>query len=115
MNGRRAHERRTPTSGRPAQRTRNPNTKKPCDPAWNRPRPTGHLSVLGWVVDSGSDTVYEYNRDTGGLIASFALAGGNTNPQGIADPPPALLPSENNSASAIALAETMASASGSTC
>ncbi|MEJ7592803.1 MAG: S8 family serine peptidase [Planctomycetaceae bacterium] len=49
-----------------------------------------------WIVDSGTDRVYQYN-DTAILISSgyrsasavFALANGNTNPQGIADPPPA--------------------------
>ena len=41
-----------------------------------------------WIVDNGSDTVYEYDRDTGSFIGSFALAAGNTDPQGIADPPP---------------------------
>ena len=42
-----------------------------------------------WVVDNGSDTVYEYDRDTGALLGSFTLdtGVGNTNPQGIADPP----------------------------
>lgn len=45
-----------------------------------------------WVVDSGTDRVYKYaNGRTGAaaLTSSFALATGNTNPQGIADPPPA--------------------------
>ncbi len=47
-----------------------------------------------WVVDSGTDRVYQYNdavyRTTGSQNAStsYALASGNTNPQGIADPPP---------------------------
>jgi hypothetical protein len=46
-----------------------------------------------WVVDSGTDRVYQYNgaasRTSGSQTAasSFALAPGNTNPQGIADPP----------------------------
>ncbi len=47
-----------------------------------------------WIVDSGTDQVYQYDA-TAGLTSgsksansSFALAGGNTNPQGIADPPP---------------------------
>jgi len=47
-----------------------------------------------WIVDSGSDRVYEYSNargnSSGNQAASvtFALAAGNTNPQGIADPPP---------------------------
>lgn len=48
-----------------------------------------------WIVDSGTDRVYQYagatSRTSGSQapLASFALAAGNTNPQGIADPPPA--------------------------
>lgn len=48
-----------------------------------------------WIVDSGADKVFQYtaaaSRTSGILIAamSFALAAGNTNPQGIADPPAA--------------------------
>src|SRR5690606_37377873 len=47
-----------------------------------------------WVVDSGTDRVYRYagavTRTSGSQSAAevFALAAGNTNPQGIADPPP---------------------------
>ena len=66
--------------------------------------PSG-ASTSVWVVDSNTDTVYEYNRDTGSFIGSFGLAAGNSNPQGIADPPPMLLTSENGSASAMALAD----------
>ena len=46
-----------------------------------------------WIVDSGTDKVYQYDsavtRTSGSQAASttFALAVGNTNPQGIADPP----------------------------
>ena len=46
-----------------------------------------------WIVDSGTDLVYQYNDSailTSGsqsAAAVFALAAGNTNPQGIADPP----------------------------
>jgi hypothetical protein len=46
-----------------------------------------------WIVDSGTDRVYQYNvaasRTSGSQSAAlwFALAAGNTNPQGIADPP----------------------------
>jgi hypothetical protein len=48
-----------------------------------------------WVVDSGTLKVYQYvgaaGRTSGSQTASatFALAAGDTNPQGIADPPPA--------------------------
>jgi hypothetical protein len=69
------------------------------DPA--NSRPTGitldpsnpdHL----WIVDAGTRLVYQYSGAVGwvggGLpraaSATFALAVGNTNPQGIADPPP---------------------------
>jgi len=54
-----------------------------------------------WIVDSGTDRVYQYDaavgRTSGSQAAStsFALAAGNTNPQGIADPPvgePASMP-----------------------
>ena len=48
-----------------------------------------------WIVDSGTDRVYEYsnavNQLNGSSVSaanSFALAAGNTDPQGIADPPP---------------------------
>ena len=47
-----------------------------------------------WIVDNNTDRVYQYSnavgRTSGSLAAStsFALAAGNTNPQGIADPPP---------------------------
>lgn len=46
-----------------------------------------------WIVDNGSKLVYQYTASatltSGSLAASatFALAAGNTNPQGIADPP----------------------------
>jgi hypothetical protein len=48
-----------------------------------------------WIVDNGTDKVYQYvgaaSRTSGSqsAAATFALAAGNTNPQGIADPPPA--------------------------
>src|SRR5262249_39074897 len=48
-----------------------------------------------WIVDSGTDKVYQYvgaaSRTSGSqnAAATFALAAGDTNPQGIADPPPA--------------------------
>lgn len=47
-----------------------------------------------WVVDNGTDRIYQYDgaasRTSGSQSAStsFALTAGNTNPQGIADPPP---------------------------
>jgi hypothetical protein len=47
-----------------------------------------------WIVDNGTDAVYRYagaaTRTSGSQspASSFALAAGNTNPQGIADPPP---------------------------
>jgi hypothetical protein len=46
-----------------------------------------------WIVDSGTDRVYQYTgaafrtRLSQGASATFALAPGNANPQGIADPP----------------------------
>jgi hypothetical protein len=46
-----------------------------------------------WIVDSNTDRVYQYtaaaSRTSGSQSSatSFALAAGNTNPQGIADPP----------------------------
>jgi hypothetical protein len=46
-----------------------------------------------WIVDNGTDRVYQYtaavSKTSGSLTAaaSFPLAAGNTNPQGIADPP----------------------------
>jgi hypothetical protein len=48
-----------------------------------------------WIVDSGTLKVYDYtaaaSRTSGSqaAAATFALAAGDTNPQGIADPPPA--------------------------
>ncbi len=53
--------------------------------------PTGASQSI-WIVDSGTDRVYEYGSARGNaggsLVGSFGLAPGNTNPQGIADPPP---------------------------
>lgn len=51
-----------------------------------------------WVIDSTDDAIYEYSgaasRTSGSQAAGavFNLAAGNTNPQGIADPPPAFGP-----------------------
>jgi hypothetical protein len=45
-----------------------------------------------WIVDSGTDKVYQYSGATGRISGTqaadtiFALAAGNTDPQGIADP-----------------------------
>jgi hypothetical protein len=56
--------------------------------------PSGATQSI-WIVDNGTDRVYEYtnsrSRNSGSLTASvtFALSAGNTNPQGIAAPPPA--------------------------
>jgi hypothetical protein len=53
--------------------------------------PTGGGTL--WVVDSGTDRVYQFEIARGltsgsrSPSTSFALAAGNTNPQGIADPP----------------------------
>jgi len=47
-----------------------------------------------WIVDNGTDRVYQYNAAVGvtsgsrSASSSFGIAAGNTNPQGIADPPP---------------------------
>lgn len=54
--------------------------------------PTGASQSI-WIVDSGTDKVYEYanarSKISGSLSAAntFPLASGNCNPQGIADPP----------------------------
>jgi hypothetical protein len=62
-----------------------------------------------WIVDSGTLKVYQYvgaaTRTSGSqsAAATFALAAGDTNPQGIADPPPAdvLLPQAAAALSAV--------------
>ena len=47
-----------------------------------------------WIVDNNTDRVEQYDNALGRISSSqaasttFALAAGNTNPQGIADPPP---------------------------
>jgi len=54
--------------------------------------PTGASQDI-WIVDSGTDKVHQYANARGKTsgwqwaTATFALAAGNTNPQGIADPP----------------------------
>ncbi|MCI0464690.1 MAG: hypothetical protein L0Z62_47815 [Gemmataceae bacterium] len=54
------------------------------------PSAPGHL----WIVDNATDRVYQFDgamslvSGSQSASASFALAAGNTNPQGIADPPP---------------------------
>ena len=47
-----------------------------------------------WIVDNATDRVYQYNAaatfangSSHAADVAFALAVGNTNPQGIADPP----------------------------
>ncbi len=61
------------------------------------PAVTGWMYANIWIVDAGTDRVYQYNA-AGSIMSfvngsshaadlSFALAAGNTNPQGIADPP----------------------------
>lgn len=58
--------------------------------------PSGASASI-WIVDSSSDRVYEFtsarSRTSGSQspAGNFALAPGNTNPQGIADPPVATL------------------------
>ena len=53
--------------------------------------PSGSSTSL-WIVDSGSDQVFEYDNGLahsgGSLTNVFALATANSNPQGIADPLP---------------------------
>jgi hypothetical protein len=50
-----------------------------------------------WIVDSVDDAVYRYHAAAGrssgsqAAVSLFQLASGNTNPQGIADPPPTAL------------------------
>lgn len=59
-----------------------------------------------WVVDNGTDKIYQYansrsRTSSSGQVASsatYALAVGNTNPQGIADPPPVSLMLANSNA-----------------
>jgi hypothetical protein len=54
-----------------------------------------------WIVDASADKVFRYtaaaSRTSGSQVAaaSFALADGNTNPQGIADPPPRAMQQES--------------------
>jgi hypothetical protein len=58
--------------------------------------PSGASNNL-WTVDPATDAIYEYVNalgDGGGSLgATYALAAANTNPQGIADPPPPSLTS----------------------
>jgi hypothetical protein len=62
-----------------------------------------------WIVDNGTDKVYQYagaaSRTSGSqsAAATFALAPGDTNPQGIADPPPASLALPTNESKVIPL------------
>jgi hypothetical protein len=79
-----------------------------------------------WIVDNGTDKVYQYvgaaSRTSGSQNAgaTFALASGNTNPQGIADPPtadmlltPASVSSTSNGPSMTAPSSTSVPSSGS--
>jgi hypothetical protein len=79
-----------------------------------------------WIVDNGTDKVYQYigaaSRTSGSQNAgaTFALAAGNTNPQGIADPPtadmllaPAAVSSASNSQGRTAPSSTSVPSSGS--
>jgi hypothetical protein len=58
-----------------------------------------------WIVDNATDRVYQFTaaamRTSGNQspAASFVLAAGNTNPQGIADPP--VVSSQGGSAAAL--------------
>ncbi len=68
-----------------------------------------------WVVDNGTDKIYQYSNSrsrTSGSQASaatYALAVGNTNPQGIADPPvPGSDLSTSTDSAAVALEVTAA-------
>jgi hypothetical protein len=49
--------------------------------------PSNAIGASAWVVDPFTDTVYEYNRDNGDLLGSFALATDNSRPGGIAVQP----------------------------
>jgi hypothetical protein len=68
-----------------------------------------------WVVDSATDRVYQYDNarslTSGSLAASVtsALAAGNANPQGIADPPP---PSAADPLPALAASDGLSGAAG---
>jgi sugar lactone lactonase YvrE len=67
-----------------------------------------------WIVDNGTDKVYQYvgaaSRTSGSqsATATFALAPGDTNPQGIADPPPATLALPTNESKVIPLSSDSA-------
>ncbi len=60
-----------------------------------------------WIVDNGTDRVYEYvngRTNTSGskaANATFYLASGNSNPQGIADPPPTAAISNTKTATVV--------------
>jgi VCBS repeat-containing protein len=82
------------------------------------PSPTGitidpdNVSNI-WTVDASTDRVYQYDaaatRITGTQepSTSFALASGNTNPQGIADPRPLIATSVPAAATAVDVAGTV--------
>ena len=66
-----------------------------------------------WIVDSNTDRVSQYDnavsRISGSQAAStsFALSAGNTNPQGIADPPPHFIGAANAATQDAALLSLM--------
>jgi hypothetical protein len=70
-----------------------------------------------WIVDSGTKQVYQYvgaaslTAGSQSAAATFALASGDTSPQGIADPPPADTPLTSAAAS-VALTQPPAVAFG---
>ena len=81
----------TSTTGADAMISWNLNTvnKAPTGITLDPSQASGSL----WVVDSGTDTIYEYTNARGtsaGVLSatSYKLSATNTNPQGIADPPP---------------------------
>lgn len=68
-----------------------------------------------WIVDSGTDRVYQYNAAVGrtsgsqSAATSFALASGNTNPQGIADPPESSSVESDTRAFSVPMVDALAS------
>jgi hypothetical protein len=81
----------TSTTGADAMISWNLNTanKAPTGITLDPTQTSGSL----WVVDSGTDRIYEYTNARGNTAGTFSptfyqLSATNTNPQGIADPPP---------------------------
>ena len=80
-----------PVPGKPAGTLQGSWTISTTSPTGITLDPTNPASPL-WVVDNANDSVYQFAQPTpssSSLSTSglFALAAGNTNPQGIADPP----------------------------